>query len=158
MTRRTKDAFKWIMEILRKCEISFQIQGGLAARIYGSHRRLADIDIGIPDNKLKELLPEVKRHIVYGPKRYIDENWDLLLMTLRYKGQEIDVFGNDSALMFDSKRKKWTKSRARLEGSEMKVVYDLRVPVIPKKELIEYKKALGRSVDISDIKDLGQRE
>lgn len=45
MTKNTKEALKWMVSILRKYKIPFQISGGLAAKIYGSDRKLADIDI-----------------------------------------------------------------------------------------------------------------
>ncbi len=152
--RRTKDAFIWIINILKELSVPFQIAGGFAARIYGSHRRLADIDIGVPDNDVGRIFPKVKKYIVYGPKHYIDRNDDLLLMTLRYRDQMIDIYGNDNTKLYDLKNRKWVPYRLNLKKGTVKNVYGINVPIISKKKLIEYKKLLMRKVDIEDIRRL----
>jgi hypothetical protein len=154
MARKTKEAFKWVIKILCKHKVPFQIAGGFAARIYGSHRKLADIDIGVPDSKLKKILSDVRKYVIYGPKRYLDKNFDLQLMTLKYRGQEIDLYGTDKTKLYDRKHKKWTKDKTYFKKSMMKSVYGIKIPVIPKKELMEYKKILGRKVDLADVKAL----
>ncbi|MCL4400508.1 MAG: hypothetical protein M1348_03610 [Candidatus Parvarchaeota archaeon] len=153
-TRRTKAAFIWIVKLLREESILFRLSGGFAARIYGSRRKLADIDIGIYERDIKRLLPKVKKYVIYGPKRYIDRNFNLLLMTLEYRGQVIDVYGNDKMKEYDCKNRKWLSYRPGLKNREIKRVYGLDVPIIPKKELIESKKRLGRRVDIEDVRQL----
>jgi len=154
MARRTKEAFRWIVDILYKHKIPFQIAGGFAARVYGSKRKLADIDIGVPDNKLRKILSDVKKYVIYGPKRYVDKNFDLPLMTLKYKGQEIDIYGDDKTKLFDYKNNKWVKFSSNFKNNVMKLVYGIIVPVVSKKELVAYKKILGRKVDLADIKSL----
>jgi hypothetical protein len=80
--KNSEKAFKWIIDILEKNKIPFQVSGGLAARAYGSDRELADIDIEVSDDNVRDLVPEVKEYITFGPGFYKDDNWDLLLMTL----------------------------------------------------------------------------
>ena len=84
--RDTAKAFRWIVGLLRRRRILFQIFGGLAARAYGATRELADIDIAIPNSRFHEILPDIRRYVTDGPRRYRDRHWDLLLMTLRYAG------------------------------------------------------------------------
>lgn len=72
-TTNAKKAFRWIVNILKKQKIPFQITGGLAAQVYGSKRRLNDIDIEIPENRFNDILPDVKKYIDFGPAQYIDE-------------------------------------------------------------------------------------
>lgn len=59
--RKTKEACIWIMNILNKNKIPYRIEGGFAAKIYGSKRTLADIDIDIPDKCFKKILPSVEK-------------------------------------------------------------------------------------------------
>lgn len=154
--RRTKEAFIWIVGLLRKYEIPFIISGGFAANIYGSNRPLADIDIEIPDEKIFEIENDVKKFIIYGPKRYKDKEFDLLLMTLKYKGQKIDLCGINSQRLFNKNTMKWNSEQIDLSKATKKKVYNLVVPVIPLKDLIRYKKKIPRDVDIQDVKALSK--
>jgi hypothetical protein len=152
--RKTKEAFTWIVGLLREHKIPFQISGGFAANIYGSNRPLADIDIEIPDEKIFEIQKRIKKFIIYGPKRYKDDEFDLLLMTLKYKGQEIDICGINSQKLFNKKTMKWNPERIDLSKATKKKVYNLIVPIISLKDLITYKKKISRDVDIQDVKAL----
>lgn len=149
--KNTEEAFRWIVGLLRKHNIPFQIAGGFAARLYGSQRELADIDIGIPDSEFDALYVDVKEHCIFGPARYVDDEWDLNLMTLKYKNQEIDIAGEDEIKLFDKESNAWVSASRDLSISEHKEVYGLTVPVIPKEALIAYKKKLMREVDILDL-------
>ena len=109
MSKNTKEALIWIESIFRKRKIPFIVWGGFAAKVYGSRRGLADIDIDIPNKKVFEIskTEEINKHIVYGPKIYKDNNFQILLMTLKYKGQLIDVCGSSNQKIFNKKTKKW---------------------------------------------------
>ena len=65
-TRDTEAALRWIVRILQEGNIPFQITGGFAARMYGSMRALADIDIDVAGNRLNELAELVKEYSKYG--------------------------------------------------------------------------------------------
>jgi len=152
----TENAFKWIVNILQKHEIPFQIEGGFASRLYGSNRELADIDISIPENRFDELVPALKDFIIYGPNQYIDKEWDLKLITLTYKGQDIDIAGAYEKKNFDKGNQKWVKIPSNFSKSVYMDVYNLKVPVISKEELIAYKKIIARDVDIVDVEFLSK--
>lgn len=154
--RQTKSALKWIVRILNKHKVPFQITGGLAAEIYGSKRKLADIDIEIPENKFKAILKDVRRHIIFGPKRLKDKNWDMFLLTLRYGGQDIDLSGAYSTVIFDKTSKKWTLEDSSFGKSRNKKVFGITVHVTAKKNLIEYKSELGRRVDKIDLRQISK--
>jgi hypothetical protein len=152
--RKTKEALRWIVNLLRKNKIEFEITGGLASRIYGSERLLADIDIEVSDKSITKIQQLTKKYIIYGPREYKDRNFDLPLMTLKYKGQVIDICGKDSEKIFDKTREKWIKEKTNLSEAKMKKIGNLIVPVVPVKDLISYKKELGRDVDKRDVKEL----
>jgi RimJ/RimL family protein N-acetyltransferase len=106
-----KDALLWIIPILRKHHIPFQIAGGLAMQAYGSKRALRDIDIDIPETDFKTIRQDVAPFITFGPDNFKDKNWDLFLMTLNYKGQEIDISGahHDFAEAYEALKIELTK-------------------------------------------------
>lgn len=149
--KNTEAAFHWIIGILKKHNVSFRISGGLAAKIYGCQRPLADIDIDIPEKRFKDILPDVKDRIIIEPKKYFGKIWDIFLVTLRYEGQDIDVCAADTAKIYNSKTGEWINYSDGLNAEEREI-YGMSVPVIPLKDLIEYKTKLGRQVDVEDIK------
>ena len=150
MKRNTRAAFLWIIDILEKNNIPFQITGGFAARVYGAKRRLADIDIDIPEIKFRKLLPSVKAHRIFGPKRYRDKTFDVLLITLIYAGQKIDISGCESEKYYDRKQNRWVRSKG-LSHSVKRTIYGKSVPVIPLENLIKYKSQTLRGVDKKDL-------
>jgi hypothetical protein len=151
--RNTEAAFYWIIDILEDQNIEYEISGGLAARIYGSNRELADIDIEVADADIVKIAPLVKKHIIFGPARYKDANWDIELMTLRYEGQEIDLAGI-GAKIFNKQTKEWEFLAGSLRDAEMKEIFGRLVPVESRDSLVAYKTKLAREVDLEDIKQI----
>lgn len=151
--KNTEKAFLWITDILEKFGIKYKISGGFAARVYGVNRELADIDIEVKDEDIRITKEQVKPYIMYGPKRYLDENWDLELMTLNYEGQEIDIAGT-GAKIFNKEKGKWEDCSGNLDTIEMKEVFGKKVPIESLQSLIAYKSKLGRKVDLEDVRQL----
>ncbi len=152
--KHTKGALMWIVSILNKHKVKFQITGGLAAELYGSRRSLADIDIDIHERNFSDILSSVKKYIIFGPAKYHDKHWNLLLMTLKYKGQLIDICGLEHTKIFDHKKKKWILLKSNLSKTKIKIFHGIKVPVELESELITYKKELSRRVDLIDIKQM----
>jgi hypothetical protein len=125
------------------------LAGGFAANLYGSKRKLADIDIDISDNDFLKLLPNFRKYLIYGPSRYIDESWDLNLMTLKYKQQVIDIAGQ--AKIFNKQTNEWELLKSDFSKTNKMLVFGVEISVINKKELIAYKSKLLREVDIEDV-------
>lgn len=151
--------FKWIVDILKKQNIPFVISGGLSAKIYGSPRLLNDIDIDIHDKDINLILKDVEPYITFGPVQYKNKVWDLLLLTLNHEGQEIDISGGDTLRICDVKTGVWHKSPTDFSDIEQREIFGLIVPVISKKDLIEYKSMLvergheHQQVDIDAVKN-----
>ncbi|OIO23733.1 hypothetical protein AUJ65_02830 [Candidatus Micrarchaeota archaeon CG1_02_51_15] len=72
------------------------------------------------------------------------------MLTLKCCGQLIDVSGA-SQKVFDKKTYKWSTAKIDFEKCSMKKIFDLIVPVIPLKQLVAYKKKLGRPTDFEDV-------
>lgn len=149
--KNTEAAFHWIIGLLRKHAIPFQITGGFAARLYGAKRELQDIDIDIPEDRFSDILPAVKEYAIWGPAQYKNEKWDLLLMTLLYEGQEIDLGGAYEEKMFDRRTNNWVDLKCDFSTALVMDVYGLKVPVVNKEELIAYKRLVARDTDLIDV-------
>jgi len=157
MEKDTESALKWIVNILQKHDIPFQIGGGFAARMYGVERELADIDIAVPTDRLGEILSEVKVYITYDLRHYLDEKWDCTGMTINYKGQEIDFVGAQGKKIFNETNKKWITLENDFSNNEYKEIYGLTIPLMPKEKLISYKSILKREVDLLDLEVLRRK-
>lgn len=155
-TENTEEAFCWIIGILKSHNVPFQITGGLAAKIYGSSRPLNDIDIDVPDDRFSDIVSDVKPHIVYGPLQFSNERWDELRMVLNYKGQEIDISGGCNLRICDAITGQWQSCQTDFSNYEEHEIYGIKVPVIPRQYLVEYKRILvgeHQKVDIKAIED-----
>jgi len=152
--RDTKEAFNWIVNILENKKIRYRITGGCAAKVYGSNRRLADIDIDVPFAEIKKIVPEIRKYLTFPLKRYKDENFDTFGLALKYNGQRIELCAIDKEKLFDSRTKKWVKPAFNMQDYSIKKFLGVRARFIKIKNLIEYKRTLGRGVDLRDIKNL----
>ena len=77
-------------------------------------------------------------------------------MTLRYEGQDIDI-ASLGAKIFNKQNLKWENCSSDLKTIEMKEVFGILVPIESRDKLIDYKKKLGRNVDIEDVFQLTTR-
>jgi hypothetical protein len=137
-------ALEWLLSILRANNIDYQITGGLAANLYGSSRELYDIDLEVSDSDVYRLSEICREYIIYGPERYVDEHFDLLLMTLDYGGQLIDVCGIDSMSIRGESQEIDLGSAVEVDGYR----------VVRLEDLVYYKKLLCRDVDLIDIRNI----
>ena len=110
-----------------------------------------------PRTDFRKLANLVKDYIIFGPARYKDENWDLFLLTISYEGQDMD-FGGLETRIFDRIKKKWITLKADLTTANVMDVYGIKVPVVNREELIAYRGALARDVDLFDIEQLLHRK
>lgn len=152
--KNAKAALHWIINILNKINVPFQIAGGLAANIYGSNRPLEDIDIDIPEEFFSQIKDEVKDFITYGPSQFKDGTWDLMLITLNYNGQLIDLSGASNTRIFNKNTQNWQLCRVDFSKAVIKKCFNIDLPVIAKDELLFYKKIIARPVDLVDIEQI----
>lgn len=147
------------VEILDAQSIVYQLAGGTAARFYGSLRPIWDLDFEMQDEDLEKV---AKSLVARGAKMvrvlspYADEEWQLNLVTLEWRGQLIDLAGVNFARILDKETQRWEnlpndpkRARWRRFGREL-------VRIIPREDLVRYKKMLGRPVDILDLEYLGE--
>ena len=147
----TIETLRWMTRTLDALSIPYQISGGFAAKLYGSPRPLNDIDFDIPDDAFPLIEPHLRPHLVYGPDRYIDEKWDILLMTADYAGQEIDVSGGTTGRMTSKGDVAWMESPSDFESTIRMTLEDMSLQVIPPRALAAYKWHLNGDHQRADI-------
>lgn len=152
---KTINALKWIVAILNRNNVPYQISGGLAAKLYGSKRPLNDIDIDISESKFKDILEEVRPYIIFGPEHLNDGKWDIYIMTLNFKGQEVDITGAYEAKVSSKDRTRWILIPVDFSKVRKIEVGGILVNVISPEELIKYKQYLDGAHQIEDIKAVG---
>ena|SRR3990167_4969559 len=148
------NALIWIKNILETHRIPYQISGGLAAKAYGVQRELNDIDIDIPEEYFPLLASAVCPYITYGPANFRDESWDLMLITLDYEGQSIDLSGAFHSKLYNKQNSQWENCTVDFSQVRLLDIFGVQVPVISKENLIQYKKSLQRPVDLIDLQSL----
>jgi hypothetical protein len=144
-------ALEWLTAILSTAEIRFQVVGGLAARIHGSQRPLADIDVYVPEADLGTVEALGRAYVVKPLQHFKDSHWDLKFLQFEYRGQQIEVGGAGSAKLYDAETGTWIPAAIVFEDSEQHNVDGIMIPVMPLDQLIAYKRCLGREVDRADL-------
>jgi hypothetical protein len=155
LQEKTTNALKWIIEILNKKNIPYQITGGLAAKIYGSPRPLNDIDIDIPEDKFTNIMTAIEPYIIFGPEYMNDGKWDTKLITLNFKGQEMDIGGAYETKISNKNRTIWIPYPIDFSQARKIEVGGISLNVMAPEKLIEYKKNLDgvhQLVDINAVK------
>ncbi|MCC2666423.1 MAG: hypothetical protein K0S63_339 [Gammaproteobacteria bacterium] len=144
-------ALKWAVNIFNETKVPFQINGGLAAKIYGSNRPLFDIDFDVPEECFEKILPAFRPYLIYGPERFEDATWDIELMTAKYNDVLVDIGGAYQTKCFDKNKGIWVPCVSDLSQAVHVKIYGLKLPIASKQTLIEYKQKIARTVDLEDI-------
>lgn len=75
-------------------------------------------------------------------------------MTLERHGWRIEIAGAESAKVWDSRTSGWRPAAIDFDAAELHEVDGVRLPVMPRSQLIDYKRGLGREVDRGDLDQL----
>ncbi|TSC85895.1 MAG: hypothetical protein G01um10148_803 [Parcubacteria group bacterium Gr01-1014_8] len=152
MEDKTINALRWILEILHRNEVEYQITGGLAAKIYGSPRPLNDIDIDLSGKSFPTIVPEISEYITFGPARFKDGKWDMDMISLNYQGQEMDLSGIDNDPRISNKpRTEWIPYLSDI-SKKLKLDHEgMDVWVMHPRALAAYKKELDGDHQSMDI-------
>lgn len=153
---RVEPALRWIAGVLERHGVPFQVVGGVAARAYGATRPVADIDLYIPAAKLRTVVEAVSPHVTRPPARHRGAHWDLVFVRLEYAGQVIELGVADDAKYWDVQAGRWREAAVEFEAADVREVFGVRVPVMPRERLLLYKRRLGRPVDRADVEQMAR--
>lgn len=151
MKKHTIKAFHWVVGLLKDHKIWFVVYGGMDARLYGSRRKLVDIDIAIPRKDFHKIIKEIGPYIRFGPRVYKDKHWRAYIVTIVYKKQIIDLCSLSDERIFDHSKSRWILLNIPKSATTKRLAYGINVPVMKKSILVRYKEALMRGVDRKDL-------
>jgi hypothetical protein len=155
LNKKQVNALLFVAKMLRKHKIPFQISGGFAAKIYGSPRKLNDIDIEVPQKGVYLLAPHVERYIIDGPKHIRGYGWDVHLLELKYGGQLIDISGVENVKIKSRITKEWIDISGPIDPVRKKVS-GLVLPVVKPEGLAAYKQHLRGKHQRTDVEAIRQ--
>jgi hypothetical protein len=148
-------ALNWIVSLLNRHNIPYQIVGGLAAKAYGSTRPLVDIDIYAPMEQVRPALDEMRPYIVREPLPHHSDSWNLIYMALEYHDIYIEIGDASTNPRFYNRRDgRWEAQPITFANSTIMTLYGTQVCLMPRDELLAYKAMLQREVDYQDIEEI----
>ncbi len=152
---KVHNALAWIVDVLNRHNLPYQVMGGLAAQAYGAARPLVDIDLYAPLDKAAAMLEELRPYVTRELSPYKSASWDVLFMALEYQGQWIEI-GDSSTpcYIFSRLDQRWVPLVIDFARSNRMQLYGVEVDVMPKEQLLSYKAMLDREVDHLDIADI----
>ncbi|MEZ8773050.1 MazG-related protein [Vibrio sp. 10N.247.310.17] len=154
MSEKVKVALKWLKELLDAEGVEYQIVGGLAATIHGGSREIADIDLYIHNFDANKVLARVSQFISKPLIHYAEYGWDLEYFQLVYQDQKIEIGLSHNTKIQSALDGSWHQLEIDFSESVSKSYLGIELPVIPVHHLVEYKRILGREVDLIDIQEL----
>ncbi len=152
---QTHEALLWLVSLLNRHNLPYQIVGGLAAQAYGATRPLVDIDLYIPLHRAQAALAEMRPFLVREPLPHLSASWDLVYLALDFHGVPIEI-GDSSTnpRFFNRVDGCWEPQVIDYAASRIVTLYGVEVAVMPRDELLRYKAMLDREVDHLDIGEI----
>ncbi|WP_296933638.1 hypothetical protein [uncultured Marinobacter sp.] len=145
-------AAQWIVGLLRDRNIPFLICGGLAAKGYGSERDLNDIDLFVPGAFFPSVVQAGQEFVSKAAAHRQEEGWDLTYVQFKYEGIKVEVGSADCPKIFDASSETWVPLNIDFSRYTPVHLLGLELPLMLKDDLVQYKSALARPVDIQDIR------
>jgi hypothetical protein len=156
MEEKTINALRWIISILNKHNIPYRIGGGFAAHIYGSNRKVNDIDFSLSGEYFPIIVSETKDYITSGPKHYLNAKWDCDTLSLNYNDQEIDMTDIDTLRMSNKEQDKWFQTKDYFRKYETVHIefQGMTIQLIDPRDLVAYKKELADENHMYQMSDV----
>ncbi|EKM13993.1 hypothetical protein VCHENC01_1479 [Vibrio harveyi] len=154
MSKKVKVALNWLKDLLESENIDYQIVGGLAATIHGGNREIAVIDLYIENSDANKILALVSQYVSKPLTHYSEYGWDLEYFQLIYRDQKIEIGLAQHTKIQSSVDGSWHQLEIDFSKSVTKTYQGIELQVIPVHTLVEYKRILGREVDLIDVQQL----
>lgn len=153
LTNIQKQVLKKIITAFEENDIAYQATAGLAAIAYGSKRLLYDIDIDVYKKDMTKVKKLFEPYLTRDLFHLEDNYWDGWLMMFEIDGVLVDISQIEDWYYKSPKGEKKLMT-AIPENAQMMEVAGIRLPVVKKDVLIDYKRTVARSTDLEDVKQI----
>jgi hypothetical protein len=147
-----RETLKFLVEILSQHNIEYQFTGGLAGNVYGSTWPLHDIDLEVAQNDIGRVADILQDYTVRPLSRFVDEEFDLMLLGLRINQVDVEINQVEDAWIFTNGIR--TQLNTDLSRKNKMIFLALELYVQPLEDIIKYKNLLGRQADVNDLMKL----
>ena len=156
ITRRQYRVLKFLVDLFDELDIDYFIDDGLAAIIYGSKRKLYDIDICIGKKSISKIKKEFNdlARTKYSYKTY--SNCKSYIVTLKINGVPIDAY-IDKNFYICHKKHKHTECKVLknpFKDTQVVMFKGIKLRVIHPEDLIIQKAFMNRKTDWFDVKSI----
>lgn len=156
--KKVGEALAWIVGVLERHGVPYQVVGGLAARAHGAERPIVDVDLYVPFDQAEGALEEIRPQVVWGPEHHAGDEWHLTFLKADFGGQRVELGDSSSRpSFFDRHRGCWVRQRVDYNAGVRTELLGVSAWVMPEEELVRYKRVLGRQVDLDDIAQIANR-
>lgn len=145
-------AAQWIVTLLRERNVPFLICGGLAAKGYGAERDLHDIDLFVPGEYFSSVVQAGQEFVSKAAAHSQEGGWDVTYVQFKYEGIKVEVGSADGARIFDAGSEAWVPLDIDFARYTTVTLWGLGLPLMLRDDLVRYKSALSRPVDIEDVR------
>jgi len=151
-----RTALEWIVGEAERQHLPCQVVGGLACMAHGGTRPLHDIDLYAPFSSLQWpcFLESISNNVVWGPRSVVDGPRDLTYLKIAFRCQRVEIGGSANLRIRDCKTGEWVDQTIDFGSSVSLPVFGREIKVMPRDQLIAYKRTVGRDVDLQDIEQL----
>jgi hypothetical protein len=152
LTVSQERALRGLVGLLDAAGACWQFTGGFAGNLHGSRWPLHDLDVDVARDDLPRVAEMLKPYTTQPLGLYVDDEFELWLLRAEIDGQAINVSQAEEAYARVGGRR--VSLNTRLELRQRTEALGLAVWVQPLGELIAYKRLLGRTADLADLRAL----
>src|SRR5690606_41514304 len=116
----------------------------------GSERDLNDIDLFVPGEHFSSVVQAGQEFVSKAAAHRQEEGWDLTYVQFKYEGIKVEVGNADGPRIFDAGNENWVTIYIDFSRYATMHLLGLELPLMLKDDLVRYKSALSRLVDIED--------
>jgi hypothetical protein len=148
---RAAEVLAWLSDLFRDRGVEYAAAGGLAARAWGATRPLVDLDFFVHADDLDRLEADLEPYVARPLTALTDDHWDLTFLRLEYSGIPLELCVAEGARYREAATGEWHDACPSFSGCPEREVLGVKVRIMDRDDLLEYKRRVDRAVDRADV-------